>query len=238
MKEYLLDKAAWDADRIQLADAPSPISDYSATGYSQAYGGMVSYESALDAAGYAREDQMHEPDAKIWVTMCKVTEDGGLRAAKSGRSLAANVDEVYLAHGMLAPAREREAAIMADLANSASTRKQATFLLQQAAFELGREIIVDFESASGELDLSFSFSGPGAVEWPKGLDFLKTVVAKLMPHWLRAEIPTFDEGKGAEGRIRIAKGQCWLDAVDHNEDWQLERELDTDLLDEEDDLTL
>ena len=77
-RELLLDYAAFRDGEFRLADTPRREVDEdpdTAEGWAQLYGGMVSYESALDAAGYERESEMDAPDAPVLVMLCDI--DGG-----------------------------------------------------------------------------------------------------------------------------------------------------------------
>jgi hypothetical protein len=58
-------------------------------------------------------------------------------------------------------------------------------------------------------------------------------ISRLADRLIRCEIPNWYEGPGASGRVRISANEDpWLDAVDHAEDWLLERTVDLDTLDE------
>lgn len=79
-REILLNYPAYRDGRLELSNPPDEgldCADLSA--WVRAYGGMVSYPSALDAAGYAREADMRAPDAPIFVTMGRIFEDGTLQ---------------------------------------------------------------------------------------------------------------------------------------------------------------
>jgi hypothetical protein len=99
---------------------------------------------------------------------------------------------------------------------------------------LGREIIVDFDSAGGTEPVVDVTLGVTREEMPGGLHLEAAArVARLADRLIRCEIPSWDEAPGASGRIRISDGEDpWLDAVDHAEDWLLERTIDLDTLSE------
>lgn len=234
MKELLLDKAAWDRDEIRLADAPTATNDFTGPGFETAYGGMVNYESALDAAGYRFEGEMSAPGAKIWVTLCQIDPDGTIRTTKNGKVLRASVDEIYAAHRQLAPQRVREAALLATCAKEASGLRETFTHIQQAVCEIGREVLVSFNATENSLEADISFAGPGEIDWPESLSGLKTEIEAMLPHLLRLAMPDFDTGAGATGRLRILGDETpWLDAYDRNVDWGLERPIDLDGLEED-----
>jgi hypothetical protein len=97
---------------------------------------------------------------------------------------------------------------------------------------LGREIIVDFDSAGGTEPVVDVTLGVTREAMPEGLHLEAVArVARLADRMIRCEIPSWDEAPGASGRIRISHDEApWLDAVDHAEDWLLERTIDVDTL--------
>lgn len=235
MKELLLDKAAWDRNEIHLADAPTAPRDYTSAGFEAAYGGMVSYESALDAAGYRFEREMSAPGAKIWVTLCQVDPDGAIRTTKNGQALRASVDEIYAAHHQLAPQRIRDASQLATRAKQASGLRETFTHIQHAVREIGREVLISFDATEEKgFEADISFAGPGEIDWPESLAELKAEIEAIAPHLLRQEMSDFDTGAGATGRLRILGDEApWLDADDRNADWVLERPVDLEGLEED-----
>lgn len=113
--EILLDYPAFRAGEIKLAAAPEktvlvggPVMGdapvvWTADVYKRAYHGMNSYESALDAAGYAREADMRAPDAPIFVAMGTIDDDGTLHIATPAFSDSVTAAEIYAAHGLTLP---------------------------------------------------------------------------------------------------------------------------------------
>lgn len=97
---------------------------------------------------------------------------------------------------------------------------------------LGREIIVDFDSAGGTEPVVDVTLGLTREEMPEGLHLEAAArVARLADRLIRCEIPNWDEAPGASGRVRISAAEDpWLDAVDYAEDWLLERTIDIDSL--------
>lgn len=94
---------------------------------------------------------------------------------------------------------------------------------------LGREAVIEFSSEGGGSSLTVGLSGPGPGIQPD----LAERLLRLAPHLLEGDMPGWREGKGAEGRLRLCgDGEPWLDAMDHNEDWLLERTIALDLLEE------
>lgn len=57
---------------------------------------------------------------------------------------------------------------------------------------------------------------------------------RLAPFLISCDIPDWNQNLGSSGRLRIsAHDDPWLDAVDNNEDWLLERTIDTEALEDE-----
>jgi len=98
---------------------------------------------------------------------------------------------------------------------------------------LGQEIQIDFEARSdGSRSVSVQIGSAGGPEIPEGMEREAAERAiRLADPLIRCEIPGWDEPPGSEGRIRILHGEApWLDAVDHAEDWLLERTIDLEEL--------
>lgn len=78
-REILLDYEIFHSGRICLANAPKVTGNLCfAEDWATAYGAMVSYESALDAAGYERESDMKAPGAPVFVTLARIFQDGSV----------------------------------------------------------------------------------------------------------------------------------------------------------------
>ena len=97
---------------------------------------------------------------------------------------------------------------------------------------LGREIQIDFEGAEGaqaSLDVTL---GLKTDQLPAGVELEAAArIARLADRLIRCDIPNWDQGPGASGRVRIGPDEDpWLDAVDNAEDWLLERTVDLDAL--------
>lgn len=95
---------------------------------------------------------------------------------------------------------------------------------------LGREIMIEFEGGADEHRIEVDL-GPAIPL--KAAGEMGPRISRLADRLIRCEIPDWDEAPGASGRIRIsAQEDPWLDAVDHAEDWHLERTIDLDTLEE------
>jgi hypothetical protein len=112
--ETLLDYSAYRIGEIRLANAPltelrlggvgsGPKVDWKADDWCTAYGMMVSFESALDAAGYTKQVQMQHPDAPILVITTSVSDDGSMRVNTPNFSGTVTAEEMYAAHGLALP---------------------------------------------------------------------------------------------------------------------------------------
>lgn len=113
--------------------------------------------------------------------------------------------------------------------SSGATPLEELRLLESHLKQLGREALVEFSSKAGGSNLLASLSGIGPAIQPD----LAERLLRLAPHLLEGDMPGWEEGKGAEGRLRLCgDGEPWLDAVDHNEDWLLERTIALDLLED------
>lgn len=78
-REILLDYEAFRSGRLSLAEAPTVTGSVgSAEDWASIYGAMISYESALDAAGYEQESEMREPGAPVLVTLARIFHDGSV----------------------------------------------------------------------------------------------------------------------------------------------------------------
>lgn len=101
-REVLLDFPAFREGKIKLINAPAGEARHGkAEEWVAAYGGMVSYESALDAAGYERESEMREADAPVFVTLARIHHDGSVQVQSQVHgTLTATADAVYAAHGI------------------------------------------------------------------------------------------------------------------------------------------
>lgn len=97
---------------------------------------------------------------------------------------------------------------------------------------LGREIIIDFEGGKGEFPSVNVSLGASWDALPDGVGLEATGrLMILADRLIRCDIPGWDEPPGAEGRIRLFHDEApWLDAVDHAEDWLLERTIDLEEL--------
>jgi len=164
MRELLLDKSAMTAGKIKLAAPPEQIDRFpDIAKFRKAYGAMMSYCSAIDAAGYATEAEMKAPDATIQVQLCEIGDDGSIKTHFNGKPISADVDAIYNDHYMLSPFRLWEAVALSDLALKATSIKEKGSLIGLAAEKLGREVLVEFESTNGNLEIDLSFSGPGRI---------------------------------------------------------------------------
>jgi len=97
---------------------------------------------------------------------------------------------------------------------------------------LGREIQADFDGTTaggGTINVIF---GRGWDDMPDGVALEACArVTRLADRLIRCDIPAWDEAPGAEGRLVIRPDEDpWLDAVDHAEDWLLERTVDLEEL--------
>lgn len=101
-REVLLDYPSYREGKIKLVSAPSMEGDREqAKDWVKAYGAMVSYESALDAAGYERESEMRAPDAPIFVTVAKIYHDGSMEVLTFDHGkLKVSADDLYRDHGL------------------------------------------------------------------------------------------------------------------------------------------
>jgi len=107
IREILLDRQAFDRGEIRLSEAPAgDPKTLDAAGFAFAYGGMVSYESALDAAGYATEEEMDEPEAKVLVMQAEIHDDGRIVVLSRGDEFSAEAKDIYAAHEMQLRAEE------------------------------------------------------------------------------------------------------------------------------------
>lgn len=97
---------------------------------------------------------------------------------------------------------------------------------------LGREIIIDFEGGKDEIPSVNVALGASWDDLPDGVGLEATGrLMILADRLIRCDIPSWDEAPGAEGMIRIGPDEApWLDAVDHAEDWLLERTIDLEEL--------
>jgi hypothetical protein len=104
-REVLLDYPAYRDGKIKLYDAPSAETRHDkAEDWVKSYGAMVSYESALDAAGYARERDMRKEDAPVFVTLAKIYHDGSMQVLSLHHGLMTiSADELCEAHGVELP---------------------------------------------------------------------------------------------------------------------------------------
>lgn len=98
MKELLLDYDAYRHGQFKLSQAPSEPDARPATAddWAAVYGGMTSYESALDAAGYMFEREMKEPDAPVLVLLCRITTEGSVLYRPKGGSAEVEVSAVAI----------------------------------------------------------------------------------------------------------------------------------------------
>lgn len=102
-------------------------------------------------------------------------------------------------------------------------------LLEAHLKQMGREALIDFSSEGRGATMMASLSGRGPEIQPD----LAERLLRLTPFLLDGDMPGWQEGQGAEGRLRLCgDGEPWLDAVDHNEDWLLERSIALDLLED------
>jgi len=113
--------------------------------------------------------------------------------------------------------------------DSGATPAEELRRLEAHLKDLGREAVIEFSSEGGGSSLTVGLSGPGP---DIGADLAERLL-RLAPHLLEGDMPGWQDGKGAEGRLRLSgDGEPWLDAVDHNEDWLLERVVGLDILDD------
>jgi hypothetical protein len=100
--------------------------------------------------------------------------------------------------------------------------------LQSCIQLFGNHVHVDFEGSSEGSSISVTLnSAPNEAD----ADLAERLL-RLAPFLIQCEIPDWDQEKGATGNLRIWDSGIWMDAVDHNEDWLLERNVDLDLLEE------
>lgn len=91
----------------------------------------------------------------------------------------------------------------------------------------GREALIEFEGCDGGSVLTSSLSGKG----PEIPEALAERLLRLAPYLIACEMPDWDQDAGSAGRIRIGGGNSpWIDALDRNEDWLLDRCIDTEPL--------
>lgn len=112
---------------------------------------------------------------------------------------------------------------------SGATPTEELRLLEAHLKQIGREALVEFSSEGRGATMMASLSGRGPEIQPD----LAERLLRLAPFLLEGDMPGWQEGQGAEGRLRLCgDGEPWLDAVDHNEDWLLERVVGLDLLED------
>lgn len=106
MSELLIDFEAYREGVFKLHMTPrSDLMPESVEDWQTIYRGMVSYESALDEAGYETEAEMKAPDAPVLVHLCKISEDGSItytdfrpNAVSGVRTKTVTAAEVFTAH--------------------------------------------------------------------------------------------------------------------------------------------
>jgi hypothetical protein len=107
--EILLDYPAFRHKQVKLAAPPSDLSGrnvhgpWKAKDWANAYGGMVNYNSALLAAGYAKEADMKTPQAAVLITFAGVMDDGALCISTSYLKVRISAEDIFAAHGMSIP---------------------------------------------------------------------------------------------------------------------------------------
>jgi hypothetical protein len=106
--ELLIDFAAYRNGTFKLSEDPDTRkAPETAEDWKHVYHGMMSYESALDAAGYELESEMKEPDAPVLVHLCKIDDAGSITytdfrpSVQSGvRQKTVTAAEVFAAHDL------------------------------------------------------------------------------------------------------------------------------------------
>ncbi|MCE6959262.1 hypothetical protein LAZ40_09375 [Cereibacter sphaeroides] len=100
-------------------------------------------------------------------------------------------------------------------------------LLETHLKALGQAALIEIEGKNGGSVISAELSGPG----PEIDQGLAERLMLLAPYLLEADMPGWDQDAGSTGRLRLSgDGEPWLDAVDRNEDWLLERTIDLEAL--------
>ena len=113
------------------------------------------------------------------------------------------------------------------------TPAQELRALQTLTGLIGAEILIEFETYPlGSTALTAQIGAGGAPDLPEPLEAeIAERAIRLADPLIRCEIPDWTVPPGANGRIRISCDEApWLDAVDHAEDWLLERTIDLDTL--------
>jgi hypothetical protein len=165
----------------------------------------LSGSEVIRAALVAERQAATEPDDASWLSQ---------EISALDRLLAARADLVRLPPPGDTPTEELRA-------------------LQEFTRLLGAEITIEFECApDGATRLSAVIGADPSPELPEELEREAAERAiRLADPLIRCEIPDWDAPPGANGRLRILPDEPpWLDAVDHAEDWLLERHVDPDAL--------
>lgn len=160
---------------------------------------------------------------------------GVLERERDAVMTASPDDASWFAHELTALRRVTEARrLLITLPPFGGTPLEELAALKTFSALLGREIEVDFEGGDereARLDVTLCLKRD---HLPDGVEPEASArVARLADLLIRCDIPNWDQGPGAEGRVRIGPNDDpWLDAVDHAEDWLLERTIDLDTLGE------
>lgn len=102
--------------------------------------------------------------------------------------------------------------------------------LKLCAGILNREIIIGFTGRNGGSTITVDLGeGPEASVDPE----IAERATRIAPFLIECDIYDWNLRYGSEGFVRISSNDApWIDAVDHNEDWLLERYIDTDALED------
>jgi len=107
-REFIFSAEFGPNGQRMLSFAPSWPEKAGPESWAGAYGGLVSYESAIDAAGYATEREMLDAKAANKVIMAAVDGSGNMHMVKNamGKESVITMHELYEAHGMTPPSAE------------------------------------------------------------------------------------------------------------------------------------